>query len=125
MAGIGPPEVDLGWWIFFDKFLSDGMWLPRLDGIPGPEETVAHYEQLTGSTVRDLEYWELLAEVRMNIIVLRGQDLRAKLFGQPADPISSTLGTPVARMLAAHLGEPFPELNPTFAQMAERRGVDR
>jgi aminoglycoside phosphotransferase (APT) family kinase protein len=44
MAFLGDPETDLAWWLFMDWFASGGFDIPRLEGMPEREETVAHYE---------------------------------------------------------------------------------
>jgi aminoglycoside phosphotransferase (APT) family kinase protein len=113
MAALGPPEVDLGWWVFFDRFLTEGMATPRLDGIPGRDETIAHFESLIGRRGRDVEYYEVLAALRMAIIVLREADIRVE---KGVLPPTTTMGTnnPVARILAEHLGLPAPDLAPEF-----------
>ena len=43
MTTIGPPEEDLGWWLFLDTFHSQGTAVPRLPGFPTHEETEARY----------------------------------------------------------------------------------
>src|ERR1700727_573736 len=60
-ATIGPPGIDLGWWLMFERYLCEAQGLRRLDGLPGPAETVARYAELGGGPVPDIDYYELLA----------------------------------------------------------------
>jgi aminoglycoside phosphotransferase (APT) family kinase protein len=71
MVALGSPEMDLAWSIFLDRHHSEGIDVPRLEGLPGREETVARYEALTGHTVRHLEYYEIFAAFRFAAIMAR------------------------------------------------------
>jgi aminoglycoside phosphotransferase (APT) family kinase protein len=74
-ATIGPPGIDLGWWLMFDQYLCEAQGLPRLDGIPGREATIARYQQLGGPPVPDIDYYELLAALVMTLITSRLADV--------------------------------------------------
>jgi aminoglycoside phosphotransferase (APT) family kinase protein len=67
-ATIAPACVDLGWWLMFDRYLSDAQGVARLEGVPGPEATVARYEALAGAPVPDIAYYELLAALVFSLI---------------------------------------------------------
>lgn len=81
MAFLGPAEQDLGWWLYFDRFSAEGYGVERLDGLPGREESIAHYEALAGRKVRDVEFYEVLAGYYFAVIMvhvaetLKGMDL--------------------------------------------------
>ncbi len=60
-ATIGPPEIDLGWWLMFEEYICESDGLRRLDGVPGREETIARYEALSHRAVVDIGYFEVLA----------------------------------------------------------------
>jgi aminoglycoside phosphotransferase (APT) family kinase protein len=115
MAALGPGEVDLGWWLFMDRFYSEGLGVPRLAGLPDRAATVAHYESRRGRVVRDLEYYEVLAAVRMAVVIIRSTDKQVE-YGV-LDP-ATTMGTnnPATQLLAEMLGLPVPELSPELEQ---------
>jgi len=71
MVTLGQPEVDLAWFLYFDRHHSEGYETPRLAGFPSPEETVARYERLLGRPMRDLAYYEVLAALRFAVIMAR------------------------------------------------------
>jgi aminoglycoside phosphotransferase (APT) family kinase protein len=79
IAYIGDHEADLAWLLFVDWACSEYEGVPRLDGTPGREETVARYEQMSGRVVRNLRYNEVLAAVELGIPVSR---LEARLRNQ-------------------------------------------
>jgi len=71
MVTLGSPEMDLGWSIFLDRHHSEGLEVPRLEGFPSYEETVARYETLTGHRVRYLHYYQVFAGFRFAVIMAR------------------------------------------------------
>jgi aminoglycoside phosphotransferase (APT) family kinase protein len=71
IAYIGDHEADLAWMLFVDWACSEYQGVPRLDGTPTREATVDRYEQLSGRTVRNLRYNEVLAAVELGIPISR------------------------------------------------------
>lgn len=82
MAFLGDPEADVGWWIFLDWATSEGYGFPRLEGFPGPDETIRRYEGLTGRPVEHPRWQEVFAAFRFGIIMARIA-LRLKEIGAP------------------------------------------
>ena len=68
---LAPLERDLGWWLYFDRFSSEGYGVPRLEGLPGRAESIAHYETLSGRALRNLEFWEVVAGLYFSLIMVR------------------------------------------------------
>lgn len=68
---IGTPELDLGWWLMFDRTCHEGVGAPRLAGEPTREEQRDLYCEASGRDVGDLHYWEVLAATRYCAIVAR------------------------------------------------------
>ncbi len=74
MATMGPPEVDIAWMIFLHRFFQDLAQRYGLEGIPTfmtRDGVVADYEDLSGRTVRDLEWFEVFAALRFAIVSVR------------------------------------------------------
>jgi aminoglycoside phosphotransferase (APT) family kinase protein len=107
MATLGPPEMDLGWFLYMDRHHSEGVGAPRLPGFPERQETVTRWEGHLGRPARDLEYWEAFAAFRFAAIMTRvGQQLVH--FGiLPADS-TFTVDNTASRMLARILQLPPP-----------------
>ncbi len=104
MAALGSRELDLAWWIFIDRHHSEGIAAERLPGFPDREATVARYEELTGHTVRNLEYYETFAALRFGVIMARlGQQLlHYGVLPEDSDfEIDNTCSRMLAQMLEA------------------------
>ena len=71
MVTLGQPEIDLAWFLYFDRHHSEGSAAARLAGFPSREETVARYERLLGRPMRDLDYYEVFAAMRFAVIMAR------------------------------------------------------
>jgi aminoglycoside phosphotransferase (APT) family kinase protein len=91
MASIGPREIDLGWMIYIHRFFQD---LAEDLGMPGmphilTRHTVAEiYEQATGYTPNDLDFYTAYAALRHGIVMFR-ITRRSIRFGEavmPEDP---------------------------------------
>ena len=91
MAAITPREVDLGWVVFIHRFFQDIAEVFELPGLPDfcrPADVVATYEQLTGHTVRDLDWYVVYAALRHGIVMSQIKRRMAH-FGEeqlPEDP---------------------------------------
>jgi len=117
-AGFGPPEIDVGWWLMFEEFLTDAQQVAILEGFLDRDATIRHYEGASGRQLRDLEYYEIMAALSFAIIMLRFADREIDAGRLPPDSRMGS-GNPVTQMLARKLGRPVPELAPEFAQVAE------
>lgn len=71
MAGIGPGEVDLGWWLFMNRYHSVGMGHPPLPGFPDDATTIAMYAEALGRPARDVHYYDVFGGFRFAIVVVR------------------------------------------------------
>jgi len=90
MASVGQPELDLGWWLYFDRQFSEGLGVPRPAGFPSHEETIARYEELLGRSVRDLLWYQVFSGFRFAVIMCRLSDL---LVGSGVLPEDSDMGS--------------------------------
>src|SRR3546814_1621197 len=74
LAALGPPEIDLAWWLYFDELFSITFGVKRLEGLPDRAETIAIYEKAAGRPVRDMDYYDILTGLRMGIVAIRQAD---------------------------------------------------
>lgn len=71
MATLGPPECDVGWFLYLNRFLSEGVGAPPLPGFPGEEETVAIYRAAGGRQLGDLHYYQVWTGLKFAVLFLR------------------------------------------------------
>src|SRR5260370_39751044 len=71
MTTLADPMMDLGWWLFLDRHFHEGMPAPRMEGFPTRAEMVARYEQTSGRTARDLDFYEVFAGLRFAAVMIR------------------------------------------------------
>jgi aminoglycoside phosphotransferase (APT) family kinase protein len=67
-AGTGPPDIDLGWWLMFERFLCEALGFARLPGVPDDDEIVRRYVQFGGTLTGDIVYYQLLAAFVLSLI---------------------------------------------------------
>jgi aminoglycoside phosphotransferase (APT) family kinase protein len=81
-VSIGPPALDLGWWLMFDRWVHETFGVERLPGEPDRDEQRRRYVELTGRDI-DTHYYEVFAAARYAAIVVRVMN-RTELRGQLA-----------------------------------------
>lgn len=112
-AALGPGEADLGWWLFYDEYMSRGFGHERLAGLPDRTETIDIYQQALGRPVRDIEYYELLAHTRNAIMSMRSVTRQIELGTIPGSTTAIT-HNPTSKMLAEKLGADPPEVGEDY-----------
>ncbi|WP_225726383.1 MULTISPECIES: phosphotransferase family protein [unclassified Nocardia] len=87
MAALGPRELDIAWLIFIHRFFQDIATRFDQPGLPDflrRADVVAKYEELTGYTVRDLDWYLVYAALRHAIVMARVKR-RMIHFGEDTD----------------------------------------
>jgi aminoglycoside phosphotransferase (APT) family kinase protein len=67
-AGTGPPDIDVGWWLMFERFLCEGLGFSRLPGIPDDDKIVRRYVEFGGTLTGDIAYYQLVAAFVLSLI---------------------------------------------------------
>ena len=83
MAGLAPREVDLAWMIFIHRFFEDIATSMGLGGMPHflhRDRVVELYEQCSGHTPRDMDFYTMYAALRHAVVMSQVQR-RAIKFG--------------------------------------------
>jgi aminoglycoside phosphotransferase (APT) family kinase protein len=112
MAALASPELDLAWWLFLNRYHTDGCGLPRPAGLPSEEETVRRYEELTGRRVQNLHFYLVFAGVRMASLLVRVAQLMIAEGILPPDS-AMAINNPSSQMLAQLLDLPAPDTGQT------------
>lgn len=70
-ATTGPPDIDVGWWLMFERYLCESLGFARQPGTPDDAEILRRYKELGGKLTGDIGYYRLLAAVVMSLITNR------------------------------------------------------
>jgi aminoglycoside phosphotransferase (APT) family kinase protein len=84
-ASIAPAEVDLGWWLMFDRWCHEAYGAPRRDGEISRDRQRARYEEHAGRAVGDTTWFEVFAAARYTAIVVRVMNRLVDRGQMPAD----------------------------------------
>ncbi len=107
MVELASREQDLGWWLFLTRHHTEGVGLPLPEGIPDRGETIDYYERATGHTLRDLDYYEVLAGSRLAILMVRAAHMMIGAGLLPPDsPMAQS--NPASQLVAKLLDLPAP-----------------
>jgi aminoglycoside phosphotransferase (APT) family kinase protein len=74
MAALGPRELDVGWFVFLHRFFQDIAEFFELDGLPDflrRSDVERCYTQLSGWTLRDMDFYLTYAALRHAIVMAR------------------------------------------------------
>jgi aminoglycoside phosphotransferase (APT) family kinase protein len=107
VAALAPAECDLGWHLFSARHHTDGIGVPRPDGFPTVEQTIARYEELTCRPVRDIEFYEVLAGVRGATMMVRAARMLTEAGALPPGNTMAVVN-PATTVLAGLIGAPAP-----------------
>jgi aminoglycoside phosphotransferase (APT) family kinase protein len=77
MVGLGAPELDLGWWLFFLRHHTEGIGAPLPEGLRDRDATIARYEELAGRAVdrEAVAFHEAFAGLRAAVMMVRAAQL--------------------------------------------------
>jgi aminoglycoside phosphotransferase (APT) family kinase protein len=67
-ATTGPPAIDLGWWLMFERFLCESLGFTRPPGVPDDAEFVRRYRDFGGVLGGDIVYYQLVAAFVLSLI---------------------------------------------------------
>jgi aminoglycoside phosphotransferase (APT) family kinase protein len=108
LSTIADPGFDLGWFVLFIRFYTEAMDIALPDGMPTREQVVAEYEQVSGRTATDIDWWEAFAAVRLAAMFVRMGTMMVQSGALPADN-QMWQNNPSTHMLSKLLDLPAPE----------------
>jgi aminoglycoside phosphotransferase (APT) family kinase protein len=125
LAALGPAELDLAWWLYFDDLFSRRFGVPRLEGLPTRTESIEIWEQATGRKAQHMAYYDVVVALRMALVVVGAFDRQVGVGNIPPENMSLNANF-MTLYLAERLGMELPELGPDFyAFMSNMTPVDR
>lgn len=104
---VAPIEIDLGYWLLFDRTMHESVEVPRLPGEPTRDEQRAFYADRTGLPKAETYYYELLGAVRYSAIVVRVMNRLVDRGDLPEDQpiwLNNPAATALSQLLAKSAG---------------------
>jgi aminoglycoside phosphotransferase (APT) family kinase protein len=125
LAAMGPSELDLAWWLYFDDLFSRRFGVPRLAGLPTRDASIAIWQAATGRKAQHLDYYDVVVALRMALVAVGAFDRQVGIGNIP--PSNQSLNANFMTLyLAERLGMELPELGPDFyAFMKNMTPVDQ
>jgi len=80
MVSLGNGESDLGWWLFLQRFHTDGTGVALPDGMLDRDETIATWERHRGRRAQHVDFYERLGGFQFSLVMVR----LAEAMGAPA-----------------------------------------
>ena len=96
---VAPREIDVGWWMLFDRTMHEAIGSERPPGEPTRQQARELYAELSGTPVPDTYYHEVLGGIRYAAIVVRVKNRMVDRGQLPADQ-TIWLNNPAATALA-------------------------
>jgi aminoglycoside phosphotransferase (APT) family kinase protein len=125
LAALGPSELDLAWWLYFDDLFSRRFGVARLQGLPTRDESIAIWEVAAGRKAEHLNYYDVVVALRMALVVVGAFDRQVGIGNIPPEN-KSLHANFMTLYLAERLGMDLPELGPDFyAFMSNMTPVDQ
>lgn len=125
LAALGPSELDLAWWLYFDDLFSRRFGVTRLEGLPTRDESIAIWEAACGRKAEHLAYYDVVVALRMALVAVGAFDRQVGVGNIPATNKSLNANF-MTQYLAERLGMEPPELGPDFyAFMSGMTPVDQ
>jgi aminoglycoside phosphotransferase (APT) family kinase protein len=105
-VSLGPPQLDLGWWLMFDRYAHESSGHERLEGEPTRAEQRDFYAACSGRETGDTHWYEVFAALRFAAVMIRNGD---RMTGDGLIPASMNLAihNPGSQVLADLLSIPY------------------
>ncbi len=97
MVSLGNSESDLAWWLFAQRYHTEGNGLPLLDGMMDRSETVAEWERHMGRDPGHLGFYEVLAGFQFTLVMIRLSELLGLTEMAVDNPIADLTAQPLDR----------------------------
>lgn len=103
MAAIANAESDLGWWLFMQRFHTEGHGVPLPEGLLGRRELIERWERKVGRPATHIDFYEVLGGFHFSVIMIMLGKNMLRLAPDTAPP-DFGLVNPGPQLLAKMLG---------------------
>ena len=107
MVSLGNSESDLGWWLFLQTYLTEGVGAELLPGMLTRAETIALWEELKGRPATNVDFYEVLGGWQFCLVMCKLAEMYTMEHGAEAVGPMAT-HNPVSLATAALIGLEVP-----------------
>lgn len=108
MVSLGNAVSDLGWWLFLQRFHTDGTGVALPDGMLTRDETIALWEGEVGRAAEHVDFYEIVAGFHFTLVMMRIIGM-TKQFDPSSYHPGAALYNPVSTLTAGLLGLELPK----------------
>jgi len=107
MVSLGNAESDLGWWLFLQRFHTEGTGVPLPEGLMTRDESIAWWEELMGRRAAHVDFYERLAGFHFSLVMMRIKAM-GDLLAPGMYPDGMDIYNPVAVLTSQLIGFDLP-----------------
>ena len=108
MVSLGNAESDLGWWLFLQRYHTDGTGVPLPEGMLDRDATVAVWEDVRGRSADHVDFYEVLGGFHFTLVMIKIAEMMERFVPDMADP-RMAIYNPVAQITAGLIGLEVPD----------------
>ena len=108
MVSLGNAESDLGWWLFVQRYHTDGTGVPLPEGMLDRDEIITYWSELMGREPTHVDFYERLGGFHFTLVLIKLFEMIGLLDPESAMP-EMAVHNPVATLTAQLLDIPVPE----------------
>lgn len=97
MVSLGNGESDLGWWIFLQRFHTDGTGVPLPEGMLTRDEIITAWERRRGRSAANVDFYERLGGFQFCLVMVR----LAESMGVPEMAVDNPVADLTAQLIEA------------------------
>jgi aminoglycoside phosphotransferase (APT) family kinase protein len=103
MVSLGNAESDLGWYLFLQRFHTDGNGVALPDGMLTRDEIISLWEDRVGRRATHVDFYEVLGGFHFTLVMMRMMTM-GELLAPGSWPPEYAVNNPVARLTQELLG---------------------
>ena len=107
MVSLGNAVSDLGWWLFLQRFHTEGTGVAVPTGVMSRDETIAFWEARVGRKAELVDFYEIVAGFHFTLVMMRIIGMYKEL-DPPSYRPGADIYNPVSTLTAGLLGNRLP-----------------
>ncbi len=103
MVSLGNSESDLGWWLFLQRYHTEGSGVPLPEGMLDRDQTIARWEEVRARPAQHVDFYEVLGGFHFTLVMVKLAEMMSRFAPELADA-DMAVYNPVASITAELIG---------------------